>query len=152
VQELEEKIRNLLLKEEILLHSLKYFKRDGQYILEVLIEREDFSMDLDTLSEVSHKISDLLDENDEFKEPYYLEVSSTGAERELVTLNDYQKVIGKYIHLEFKEKVNNLEAINGELIKIENEVFEITFRNKTRKEKLVIDYKNIKKGNLAIKF
>jgi ribosome maturation factor RimP len=152
MEKIKEKVVELLSKENVYLYSFSYLKKYGTNILEIVIEKEDFSMDLVTLSDISSKISDLLDELDLISDEYTLDVVSTGAERALKELSEYAKVIGKYVHLEFKEKVEGLDKINGYLKEVVGENLLIEYKAKKEARVITVAIKNVKKGNLAIKF
>lgn len=69
---------------------------------------------LDKCAEVSRMVSPLLDINEPMNGKYKLEVSSTGIERKLKTLNHFMGSIGDKI----KIKEYSTEIIKGELIEV----------------------------------
>ena len=124
------------------LYSLNYFKKDK--ILEVLLDE---SLDLDTVSDVSQKISSLMDRYDEDFDEYLLDVSCAGAEKAIRNDEEISKAVGNYIHI----STDNLN-IDGELKSFEDDCLEIEYKEKTRTKKVVVDIKDIKEIRYAIKF
>ena len=74
-------IQKIVEENGLILYDLEYLKEEGTFFLRVSIERPDKTMDFDTCSVISEKISDLLDEIDPISHEYILEVCSPGAER-----------------------------------------------------------------------
>lgn len=142
-----ENIKNLIepvLKEENLtLYSLKTKHEMGMAILEILVDGDDLNSDL--LSSVNQKINDLIDS--ELPDDYYLEVSSPGAERDIRSLEEACKFVGKYIFF----RTNKLEH-EGTLEKIEEETLFVKVNLKGRFKTFEVNYSDIIKLRLAIKF
>ena len=135
--------------------EVNFYKRYTDYILEVLIDKEE-GVSTDDTTIVSEELNVLLDEADPIDKAYILEVSSLGCERELKSDEDVQKAIGKYVHIKTYEKIqidNDLvKEIEGTLEAIDNDTYIISTKNKTRNIKLSINKKIIALIRLAIKF
>lgn len=71
-------------------------------VLRISIEKNDGTIDLDTCSAVSDRISTHLDETDEIPGEYMLEVCSPGAERELRNDEEIAAALGKYVYVKLK--------------------------------------------------
>lgn len=136
-------IEPALATEKLSLFSLKTKQEFGMNILEVLVDGD--KLDSDTLSTVNQKINDLIDS--ELPEDYYLEVSSPGAERDIRSLEEANRFIGKYVFF----KTKNLEH-EGTLEKITGETLSIKVNLKGRFKTFEINYSDIIKLRLAIKF
>lgn len=82
---IEERITSLIeepiQKEGYLLYDVLYIKEGKDHFLRVFITKPDGNIDLNDCEKISNLINPIIDEKDEIKEPYFLEVSSTGVER-----------------------------------------------------------------------
>ncbi len=124
------------------LYDVIYEKENGENVLKVLIENNTF-IDVDDCVKVSHILSDELDVLDPIQEAYNLEVSSSGAERELRSSEEIKRVIGKTVYIKTIE-----QTLTGKLLSFNGEVIEITYKNK----KIKIDYIDVSYIRLAIIF
>ena len=86
---------------------------------------------------------------------YYLEVSSLGAERELVTTKDYERALNKYIYISTYQKIkeaSNLKEFYGYLLAYDENTVTINAVIKTRTKEIIINKDNIAKIRLAVNF
>src|SRR5947209_22791 len=93
------------------------FSRDrGRPILRVVVDR-DGGLDLDTIGEVSDRISRRLDLQDFDPGPYSLEVSSPGVERPLREPRHFARAVGSAVRIKIKMKPPGagVEALRGTL-------------------------------------
>lgn len=67
----------------VLLWDVRFVKEGADWILRIVIDREDTPVSINDCVAVSRKISPLLDEADPIAQSYCLEVTSPGADREL---------------------------------------------------------------------
>lgn len=67
-------------------------------ILRITVDSED-GVSTETLAEVSHLVSPLLDEEDPIKDRYMLEVTSPGVERPLRRLDHFRRAVGEDVVL-----------------------------------------------------
>ncbi len=146
---LEEKIRDIT-KPSI--KALGYdlvkviVKGGDRKVLEVLIDRLDGKpVGIQDCKQVSKNISAILDVEDIIDDKYFLEVSSAGIERPLVTLEDYERFKGRdakiilYDLHEGKSKYRGtIESVNGEDISMKT----------NDGEDIVFSFNEIKKANL----
>jgi ribosome maturation factor RimP len=124
------------------LYDVLYEKENGNNVLKVLIENDTF-IDVDDCVKVSHILSEELDLLDPIIESYNLEVSSSGAERELRNSTEIKRAVGKNIHIETAE-----QKLIGKLLSFRDDVIEITYKNKKTK----INYIDVSYIRLAIIF
>ena len=68
----------------LLLWDIRFIKEGATWILRVIIDREDAPVSINDCVDVSRRLSPLLDEADHIEQSYCLEVTSPGADRELV--------------------------------------------------------------------
>ena len=141
---IEEKVENLV-KEQIAnigyeLYDVEYTKEGKNYFLRIFIDKPE-GIDINDCEKVNNEITDMLDEANYIKDPYYLEVSSPGVERILRKDSHLEKNIGTDIDVKLFSKDENgkkeyqgiLKSFNKDNIIIENEL----------KEELKIERKNI---------
>ncbi|MCL2521366.1 MAG: hypothetical protein FWE36_00730 [Erysipelotrichales bacterium] len=149
IANIKEKISGLLelfLKEKNLeLYDVVEVKESGNHILQILIDKEN-GIDVDSLTLVNNYLSEKLDEI-EYRESYYLEVSSPGAEKLLRNHSEIEKAIGRYIFVKTdnQEQTGYLRAVTPEKIIIE-------VNQKGRIRKIEVETKSIRLIRLAIKF
>ena len=97
------------------LYKVVYEKENGKNYLRVFLEREDYSLDLDTCVKASEIISKILDDIDPIKEEYFLEVASSGRERVFNDKQDYENNVDKYILAYIRELVSDYDELVGYL-------------------------------------
>ena len=156
---LEQKIWDLALpiceKNNVELVEVNFKKERNEYILEVLIDKEE-GITMDDAVIVNQELSDLLDIVDPIDTSYCLEVSSVGCERELKNDIDLQKSIGKYVNVKTYAKIlidkYEVKEFEGNLISFDENNLVIDVVVKTKKKQVTIERKQVAKIRLAIKF
>ncbi|MBQ1950994.1 MAG: ribosome maturation factor RimP [Clostridia bacterium] len=68
----------------LMLWDVRFIKEGATWILRVIIDREDQPVSINDCVDVSRRLSPVLDEADPIAQSYCLEVTSPGADRELV--------------------------------------------------------------------
>ncbi|GEM03398.1 ribosome maturation factor RimP [Halolactibacillus miurensis] len=132
--------------------DIEYVKEGKSFYLRVFIDKEG-GVDIEECGLVSERLSESLDEDDPIKDPYYLEVSSPGAERPLKKREDFQKFMHHHVYLKFYEPISGFKAIEGDLVGLsEDDIVTIEYKDKTRKKTLDVPYKKIAKARLAVSF
>jgi len=124
------------------LYDVIYEKENSNYVLKVLIENDTY-IDVDDCVKVSRVLSEELDILDPFTDAYNLEVSSSGAERELRNSEEIKRAVGKTVHLKTIE-----QSLEGKLVSFEDGVLVLKYKNKTTK----IDYIDVSCIRLTIIF
>lgn len=162
---IEEKIEKLIKKPiEVLgylLYDVQYVKEGKDYFLRVFIQKNEGSIDLNDCEKVNNAINDLLDEANYIKEQYFLEVSSTGLEKNLRKDEHFKENIDKEIQINlFKpiemsnenQKKSKIKTIKGILqdfnenevkIKLEDEEIVSISRGNISQAKTVFDWDSI---------
>jgi ribosome maturation factor RimP len=95
----------------------------GRRILHVVVDREG-GVDLDTIAELSERISRRLDLEGFEPGPYSLEVSSPGIERPLKRPRDFARAVGATIRLRVRSSAGST-AHEGELVSADDETIVI---------------------------
>lgn len=92
------------------------FIQNPKLTLQVMIERANGEgVNVEDCADVSREISALLDVEDPVDQPYMLEVTSTGVERPLVKIEDYERFKGHVAKLILHQPIQGLKRVAGEL-------------------------------------
>ena len=94
------------------IYHIEYVKENGEYYLRIYIEK-DGGITLSDCEALSRRVSDLMDEKDPIKDPYFLEVSSPGLNRTLFTEEHYKRFIGREVMVKFTKSVDGKKNIKG---------------------------------------
>lgn len=149
VTEITEQLVTPILQEENLeLVDVEYKKEGANWYLRVYIDKEDGPVDIEDCGKVSERLSKKLDEIDPIPAAYFLEVSSPGAERPLKKEKDFQKAVGKNVHVKTYEPVENSKTFEGVLVSFDGEELLIDEGNKT----VAIPMAKVANARLAVVF
>lgn len=95
------------------LYYVEYVKENNEYYLRLYIDKESGRISLSDCEAVSRRISELLDEKDPIKDPYYLEVSSPGLNRRLYKDEHFNRFINSEIKVIFTKTIDGKKNIQG---------------------------------------
>ncbi len=112
---IEEKIQDLGYE----LYDVEYLKEGKEYHLCIYIEKDGL-IDINDCEKVNNVIEPILDEKDIIKEQYFLEVSSTGLEKKLRTIEHFRKQVGNEIEIKLFVKIENKKILTGILKSVDN--------------------------------
>jgi ribosome maturation factor RimP len=104
--------------------EVTFHRESGRRVLRVVVEDRS-GVDLDTISELSEKISRRLDLEGFSPGPYSLEVSSPGIERALRTPADYARHLGRTVKVKTVDPVGGARVHTGELESFDGEIVEV---------------------------
>ncbi|MFD2208862.1 ribosome maturation factor RimP [Virgibacillus halophilus] len=138
-------------KKGLELFDVEYVKEGKNNFLRVYIDKEG-GVDIAECGDVSEELSQQLDELDPIKEPYFLEVSSPGAERPLKTQEDFASNIEKNVYVKLYEPIGGSKEYQGTLQSFTNNIAVINYLDKTRKKQIEIPYEKIAKARIAVVF
>jgi ribosome maturation factor RimP len=127
--------------------DIEYVKESGSWFLRVFVDKEG-GIDIDDCGRISEYLSSKLDEADPIAEPYFLEVSSPGAERPLRKPKDFYRSIHEHVFLTTYEAVNGMKEFEGTLISYDEKTLVIEIKNK----KLELPVEKVASARLAIVF
>lgn len=146
MEELKELLISYLKSKNIKLDFIGWVKEFNVKTLQVLLYKKE-GITIDELEEVNNYLSKILDKVDISTSPYTLEVSSSGAIREIKDdeINDY---LNKYISI----KTNDNNEEKGYLLENNENDLLLKINIKGRIKNIKVDKKNIKKINSDIKF
>ena len=122
---IEEKVQKLITQaiEDLgyELYDVEYLKEGKDYHLCIYIDKDD-GIDISDCEKVNEVINPILDEADYIKDQYFLEVSSTGLEKNLRKKEHYLKQIGNEIEVRLYSKIDNKKVIQGILKEYNDEL------------------------------
>ena len=115
--------------------------------LEILIERIDENpVSIEDCTLINKYISTLLQVNGILQNDYSLTVSSAGAERPLVTIEDYKRFIGREVKIKLRQPINNTSKLQGKILKTINNEIVIEINH----DIINLNFDMIKKANLVL--
>ena len=95
--------------------------------LQIMAERPDTrQLTIDDCSDISRRLSDLLDEADPIDEAYRLEVSSPGIDRPLTRLSDYADWAGHEARLRFDQPIDGAKQVSGIIAGVTGDIVRVT--------------------------
>ncbi|WP_017813717.1 MULTISPECIES: ribosome maturation factor RimP [Paenibacillus] len=143
----EEMVQPFLEEHGFELVDVEYVKEGKNFFLRVFVDKEG-GIDIDDCGRVSEYLSEKLDANDPIKDPYFLEVSSPGAERPLKKESDVLKAVGKDVFVTTYEPVDGSKEFEGRLLSFDNDDMLI----EAGKKRYTIPYEKVASARLAIIF
>ena len=138
---IEEKVESIILepieKLGYNLYDVEYVKEGKDYFLRIYIQAEN-GIDLNDCEKVSNEITEILDKEDPIKEQYFLEVSSTGVEKNLRKERHLEENINNEVQIKLFKPIDGQKQYKGILKSFDNNYLIL----QTDKE-LKLDRKNI---------
>jgi ribosome maturation factor RimP len=131
--------------------DIEYVKEGKSWFLRVFIDKEQ-GIDIEECGMVSEKLSEKLDELDPIPYNYFLEVSSPGAERPLKKQKDYEKAVGKNVHIKTYEPIDGEKIFEGVLANFTGDTVTVEVKIKTRKKTIEIPFEKVASARLAVTF
>lgn len=120
------------------LYDVEYAKEGKDYYLRIFIDSQN-GISIDDCEKVNNSIDEVLDKSDLIKEQYFLEVSSTGLEKNLRKDIHFISNIGKEIEVKLFDKVNNKKIFSGILKDVKDDKIILEIDN----EDVIINKNNI---------
>lgn len=151
VKKIEELMLPICEKTSTHLVDTVYEEENGTWYLRIFVDTDE-GLTMEECVAVTELISAKLDEEDFIEEEYMMEVSSPGAERPLKTSEALIDAVGSHINVVVKKAIDDVVEFQGELISFEADVLTMECLFKTRKKLITIDYQNVKKARMAVKF
>ena len=128
------------------LYSLSFSKET----LSIIVDKE-VEIDMNMIVEVTNELNAYLDELNPFEKAYTLDISSLGAEKPL-KVEKLDAYVGKFVHVHLNNPIKGENIYEGDLVSVNEQSIQITYKNKTRSITLDIAKSNIYQIRLAIKF
>ena len=149
---IEELVTPIVEELNLELIDTEFVKEGRNWFLRIYVDTPQGGIDIEHCALVSERVSEVLDANDPIEQNYFLEVSSPGAERPLKKESDFERAVGKFIHVKTYEPVNGLKEFEGILTAYSEHGLEMDIRIKTRKIKVQLTKEKIALARLAINF
>ena len=108
----EELLIPIAKEQGVSIYDVEYVKEAGEWYLRAYIDREG-GVDIDKCVDVSHALSDALDEEDMIEEAYTLEVSSPGLGRKLTKDRHFANSLGKEVDITLYEAEDGNKTFTG---------------------------------------
>ncbi|HET7578472.1 MAG TPA: ribosome maturation factor RimP [Bacillales bacterium] len=131
--------------------DVEFVKEGKNWYLRVYID-SDNGVDLDACTDVSEKLSQELDEENLIEHPYFLEVSSPGAERPLKKEKDFRDAIGKAVRITTYAPIDGEKAFEGELLDFDGDRLQLIVKQKTKQKQVDIPRDKVASARLAVTF
>jgi ribosome maturation factor RimP len=128
----ESLVRPVVEGADLELYEVSFRQESGRQILRVMVDRAG-GVDLDTLAEVSEKLSRRLDLEDFGRGRYQLEVSTPGIERALRTPAHFRLAIGEQVKVKTAVPVADAKVHEGTLTGADDETIEVEVHGQPRR-------------------
>ncbi|MCA0988078.1 ribosome maturation factor RimP [Guptibacillus algicola] len=147
----EELVKPIADEMNLELVDVEFTQEGNNFFLRVYIDSPR-GVDIEECGVVSEKLSEQLDKQDPIEQPYFLEVSSPGAERPLKKPSDFEKVVGKQIYMTTYEKIDGEKSFEGKLVNFDGETVVVEQKVKTRTITVEVPYDKVASARLAVVF
>ena len=146
-----EMMADFLAAEGYELYNIEFVKEGKDWFLRVYVDMASGEGYIGTedCEKVSRFLSEKLDEEDPIEQNYYLEVSSPGMDRPLLTKAHYERYLGSEVEIRLYKGKDGTKNIQGVLDSIEGETVTVTDHDN---EKWELELAEIAKTNLAVIF
>lgn len=133
-------------REGCLLYDLEFREGPGR-TLRVFIDKEPGGVSIDDCANVSRGLNLRLDVEDVIPGGAYdLEVSSPGLDRKLTQLWHFEKAVGQFVQLKYKDEMGAVKPYEGKLVSVEGSRLNL----ENNKGPIAVDYSNVEKGRIVI--
>ena len=146
-----EMMADFLAAEGYELYNIEFVKEGKDWFLRVYVDMAsgDGYIGTEDCEKVSRFLSEKLDEEDPIEQNYYLEVSSPGMDRPLLTKAHYERYVGSEVEIRLYKGKDGIKNIQGVLDSIEGETVTVTDHDN---KKWDLELAEIAKANLAVIF
>lgn len=150
IDKIKELVKKHLDNYEFQIVELQLKGGGGSNILRILVDRKSGGISMAECAKLNEEIGLLLDKSDLLQEKYLLEVSSPGADRPLVTKEDFERKKGKKVRIKTKEALYEEKGkFIGVIVDVEEEAVIIKTENLETKK---IPFKLIKTAKIKLKW
>ncbi|BDR58342.1 ribosome maturation factor RimP [Xylocopilactobacillus apicola] len=153
MNELKDKVKEIVnhilldLESSLQIYEINYYRGRDSMVLQVLLQKNQ-PIGLDELIEVNQLLSEALDQiDDQFSEPYTLDVASAGLEREIKDKDDLHQALNSDIKVNCYRKFNDKKIYLGKLNSFDDQ--EILVEQRDGKS-IKIPFEYISKINYAL--
>ncbi len=142
---------DFLAEHSLELYNVEFQKEGKDWFLRVYIDKSEEAtgyISTDDCELVSRFLSDRLDEADPIEQNYYLEVSSPGMDRALITEEHYRRYAGQLVDVKLYTGIDGKKSYQGILKELDKGVLTIEVDGKT----VELPFDKVAKTNLAVIF
>ena len=143
----EELVLDIINGTEIELWDVEYVKEGSEFYLRVYIDKPG-GITIDDCVEVNRALNPKLDEEDFVEEAYTLEVSSPGLTRKLKKDRDFEKSIGKLVHIKLYKAESGSKEFIGRLVSFDEEKIVIKSDDGDDGSEVSLDRSNVSSARL----
>ena len=143
----EELVLDIIKGTEIELWDVEYVKEGSEFYLRVYIDKPG-GITIDDCVEVNRALNPKLDEEDFVEEAYTLEVSSPGLTRKLKKDRDFEKSIGKLVHIKLYKAESGSKEFIGRLVSFDEEKIVIKSDDGDDGSEVSLDRSNVSSARL----
>lgn len=130
----------------------EFVKEANTWYLRVYVDKitngEYETVGTDDCEKVSRFLSEKLDKEDPIEQNYYLEVSSPGMDRLLVSEKDFVRFAGQIVDVKLYKALEGKKELSGILIGVKDDILSLNIDNK----ELNLAMNSVAKINLAVVF
>lgn len=156
-QKIKEVVANLLNdyldQKGLELWNVEFVKEVKDWFLRVYIDKKSHDdkdyISIEECEDVSRYLSELLDRDDPIEQNYYLEVSSPGMDRELITEDHYMRYMGTLVDMKLYKAIDGNKTITAVLDSMDEENYYLT---DDKGKNLTIAKSQVAKTSLAVVF
>ena len=142
---------DFLAEHNLELYNVEFQKEGKDWFLRVYIDKSEGTegyISTDDCELVSRFLSEKLDEADPIEQNYYLEVSSPGMDRALITEEHYRRYAGQLVDVKLYSGIGGKKTYQGILKGLNENILTIEENGKTVK----LPFDKVAKTNLAVIF
>ena len=138
--------------DEFELSRSEFVKEAGTWYLRVYVDKlingEYQTVGTDDCEKVSRFLSEKLDNDDPITQNYYLEVSSPGLDRLLVSEKDFERFSGQLVDVKLYKALDGKKELSGILIGVKDDILSLNIDDK----ECNFAMNSVAKINLAVVF
>lgn len=146
---LEEKVKEMLPRYGFRLMRLGFVVEDKEKYLRVIVDKYHHTISLDEIVTLSEEIDRFLDEDDS-SESFILDVTTTGAEKE-VPLSELKDYVNTFVTVTLKDGVKGDQEYTGILVSLSDDELVLKINNKGRMQTRALATSDLKLIRRAVK-
>ena len=147
----EEILTPYLAERELELWNVEFVKEVKDWFLRVYIDKSSHTdgdyVSIQECEDVSRYLSEALDKEDPIEQNYYLEVSSPGLDRELITEEHYRRYFGSAVDMKFYKAIDGKKEISAVLDDMDDDKYYLTVDDGS---KIEVEKSQVAKTRLAV--
>ena len=148
-----ENLSAYLAENNLELWNVEFVKEVKDWFLRVYIDKvegsEEKYVSIEECENASRYLSEILDEKNPIEQNYYLEVSSPGLDRELITEEHYKRYIGSQVEMKLYKALDGKKQIDGCLLEVNEDNYVIEEENGN---KITVEKSQVARTKLAVIF